>query len=348
MTRLRIPKTATAPVAAFCLMPALALADHASPGFGVSNAAPINTQSAITLPVGTFASSIRNEYISFDEFGDAELRRRSDNGEIEGVHSVSSLDSLSIAFAYGLTDNFTLGLRIPYIFRDGIREPESEHGHGEEEGGEEALAGPVPIETLGDVEGLGDITAFGQYRFWHDADTHAALLLGVKLPTGETEELADEGFIAETEFQPGSGSFDGLAGLAFTQTWDRWAFNSNVLYSIVGEGDQFTNLGDIFNFNFALSYRYGGAQGGLVSTTHKPALDLIVELNGEWREQETVAGEIDPHSGGTVVYVSPGVRFSAGSHWNAAVSLGIPFVTELEGEQVEPEYRLVSSIGFAF
>jgi hypothetical protein len=37
-------------------------------------------------------------------------------------------------------------------------------------------------------------------------------------------------------------------------------------------------------------------------------LDLVLELNGEWHDKQRIAGIPDPNSGGTTVYLSPGVR----------------------------------------
>src|SRR5215218_7222948 len=63
----------------------------------------------------------------------------------------------------------------------------------------------------------------------------------------------------ETEFQPGSGSYDPLAGLALSQRLGRWSFDTNVLYVFANKGAQRTNLGDRFQYNGALSYRLFGS-----------------------------------------------------------------------------------------
>ena len=44
----------------------MAEADHGSLGFGIGTAAPINTQTAITLPDGMWAGGILNSFISFE------------------------------------------------------------------------------------------------------------------------------------------------------------------------------------------------------------------------------------------------------------------------------------------
>jgi hypothetical protein len=119
------------------------------------------------------------------------------------------------------------------------------------------------VEDLGNSSGIGDLTLLGQYRFFNNkaAGLEAALLLGVKAPTGKTDNLADTGERLETEFQPGTGSWDGLFGLAVTKRFGAWALDSNVLYVLAGKGAQQTDLGDRFQYNAAISYRLAGGFG---------------------------------------------------------------------------------------
>src|SRR6185312_3855984 len=113
------------------------------------------------------------------------------------------------------------------------------------------------IDARGDTAGLGDASVLGQYRFLENkaTGTEAALLLGAKLPTGKTNTYDVFGERFEAEFQPGSGSWDGLFGLAVTQRAGPWSFDANVLYQLVTKGALDTDLGDRFLYNAAVSYR---------------------------------------------------------------------------------------------
>ena len=108
------------------------------------------------------------------------------------------------------------------------------------------------------------MTALGQWRFFSNqvTGTQAAVLFGLKAPTGRTRVYDRQGERFETEFQPGSGSYDPLAGLALSQRLGHWSFDTNVLYVFATEGAQRTNLGDRFQYNAALSYRVFGATAG--------------------------------------------------------------------------------------
>ena len=134
-----------------------------------------------------------------------------------------------------------VSVRMPYVDRTDIREGTHTHFHG----------GVVvnSVTNRGGTEGVGDLTALGYWRFLNNqaTDTQAALLFGVKAPTGRTKVYDRQGALFETEFQPGSGSWDPLAGLALTQRLGAaWSFSANVLYAFAGQGAQHTDLGDRF------------------------------------------------------------------------------------------------------
>lgn len=311
-----------------------AAADHAALGLGGGVGSPINTESALTLPAGRWSAGWRGEYVNQGRFDDQRL-------EDTELHSTDALWVNTLVLAYGVSDDFTLALRLPYIQRFDAREAEHHHdadGHGGE------------ILDLGDPDGLGDATLFGEYRFFQSADrrSHLALLAGIKAPTGETGRRGG-GERLETELQPGSGSWDSLLGLAATHLRGALSWDASLLYSFVNPGAQSTDLGDIFSYSLATSYRLGGARPPSpydLEQAHN--WDLVMELNGEWRDREQIHGARQGDSGGNVVYLSPGVRYLNAAGWNLALSLGVPVVKELNGTQVEPDYRVVSSLHVAF
>ncbi len=325
------------------VLPCTVLADHASIGLGVGSASPIATESGITLPEGKVSTGFRAEYIKLDEYSDSKLQDLREADAEADLHSVESLWSLSVSAAYGLTDDLTIGVRLPFILRDNIREPAHGAHHDDDDHDE-----PVEIESLGNVEGIGDTTIYGQYRFFKNDGTNISALLGIKAPTGKTSRYSADGHeLLDTEFQPGSGSWDGILGLAFTQQLAAFSVNASTVYTIASEGAQDTDLGDIFSYNFALSYRLFGQQG-LSYEAPKFALDTILEFNGEWRDKEENRNVKDNNSGGNIVYISPGVRLTAGKNISVGASFGIPIVQNTNGNQVEPDYRVISSINFNF
>jgi hypothetical protein len=275
----------------------------------------------------------------------------------EHVHSVSSVQSISLGAAYGVTEDFTISLRLPFVRRTGIREGAHEHG-----------AGGVAMNTVerrGEASGVGDLLLLGQWRFLKEpvVAPEAALLAGVKLPSGQTDIRDRSGRRFETEFQPGSGSTDPLIGLALTRQFGPWSLDGNILHQFATAGAQRTNLGDRFVYNAALSYRlFGHSEAGHVHVhddghvhVHEPeqpasptfTLDGILEMNGRWEGQEQIAGVRDPNTGGNVVYLSPGLRASYGN-MSGFVSVGVPIVNDPNGLQSKPAYQVASGIALSF
>jgi Putative MetA-pathway of phenol degradation len=342
-----------------------AIAHHPSGVSSTGGGGPIATISASTLEAGHSAVGVFFEMVKIDPFSDAQLKTFA--GQHIHAHSLDTILAPTLVYAYGLTNDLTVSARLPIVIRTDIRE--GHHSHGP--------AGNS-VDERGDSAGIGDLTLLGQYRFFNNkaTRTEAALLLGVKTPTGKTNVDDALGERFESEFQPGTGSWDGLVGLAFTQRSGAWSFDANVLYQLATTGAQDTDLGDRFLYNAAVTYRlsagpavpagrmslgalpepmyHGGPKTARTRHQHaEPAptpthsLDLVLELNGEWHGAEVAAGVKDANSGGNVVYLSPGLRLAM-DKWSGFVSVGIPVVNQVNGIQAEPDWRLLTGVAVAF
>lgn len=321
-------------------MGSFARADHPSIGISSELAGPIQTISAITLPKGRWSVGLRTEYIKLDSFSGKTLKQLAIQGE--EIHSTDYLLSPSFGISHGLSDNLMFGLSIPYVLRNNVRE-----GHLED--------GTPEVHVHEDSKGIGDMTLFSKYHFdflenrYHET----SLLLGLKLPTGNTDAKDQNGERFETEHQPGSGSWDPFIGVAITKQYKLLSFSTNFLYTFATEGAQKTNLGDLFNYNLAISHRIGGDIEHSHSTdTHHDhtshinlAWDLILEVNGEKRQKLSIAGIEDKNSGGNLLYISPGLRLTAGNRWSASLLSGFPVYQDLNGKQHDTDLRIIFGIG---
>jgi hypothetical protein len=320
-----------------------ASAHHPSGSSPTSGAGPIATISATTLEKGHSVAGIVVEVITLDPLTLAQM------GGHPHPHSLEGIFATSLVYAYGITDNLTLSLRLPFVRRTDILDAHD--------------------GALGDAAGVGDLTVLGQYRFYNDraSKTEMALLFGASLPTGDTGVTTPAGGSFEAEFQPGSGAWSGLLGLAFTKRSGAWSFDANVLYQFTGTGVQDIDLGDRFLYNAAISYRiFNGSlgttglprpmyHGGPKAKHHHhddeprsssgPTLDLVLEANGEWHDR--ASGEHGVHSGGNTVYLSPGLRLSV-DRWSGFVSVGVPIIFDLNGIQPEPTWRLLTGVTVNF
>ena len=109
---------------AFCH---IASADHPTIAFGSEAAGPVSTIPAIPMPAETWGFGLRAEIINNDAFSTEQLEDFSANG-LEGVHSIDKIRSTSVSLSYGMTDDFSVNARLPYIERINIRESEIEDG----------------------------------------------------------------------------------------------------------------------------------------------------------------------------------------------------------------------------
>jgi hypothetical protein len=337
----------------------MALADHPGIGFGASSSGPITTISATTLPAGTKTFGLEVTHVKAKPFSDEELAGYA--ARHIHAHSTDSLTSTSLGFGYGVTDDFTIGLRLPYIHRDNIRA-----GHHSHAGGTVTNE----AEVHGNAQGIGDLSVIGKYRLLNDSvnNRDVALLFGIEVPTGITDRLNLQGERFEAEHQPGSGSWDPLFGLAYTKRMGKMSFDTNLLYKVATTGAQATDLGDQFFYNAALSYRVKGAVGEqeephhhhdtddhahhhhdeVVPSSSGMNVDLILELNGEWQDQLKISGVADKNSGGNTLYLSPGIRLSSMSNWVGNISVGIPVAQDLNGAHPESDWRMTIGLSRGF
>jgi hypothetical protein len=331
------PLIAGAALAGFAL-PAAAHHPSASPGAGT--AGPVVTRSPETLPAGRWSVSLQVELIDLDDIEDDRLEHFAEQG-IEGVHGIETILATHLGAAVGLRDNLMLSVSLPVVRRTDIDE-----GHPE-------APGVGEVEKLGDSAGVGDLVVMGTWRFLNDPvhRRSAALIAGVKIPTGATKDRSDDGSERfEAEFQPGSGSWDPLIGASASIGAGPVTLAASVLYQIVTEGSRNTDLGDALNYDLAAAYRVvGGRHAHHDGTTESHrALDLVLELNGEWRAKEETSGVNDSHSGGNTLYISPGLRFTHPAGFTSWLSVGVPIAQHLNGKQSDADVRVIAGIAQAF
>jgi hypothetical protein len=306
------------------LAPVVHASHTAGTSLGTGSGSSINTESAVPLAPGGWSLGTRWERQVSDRLSDDELLRIKTDDPDADLHSVDQLNVISIDFAYGLTENLTLGLTLPWVERQDVRAPEqTELG--------------IELLELGDSKGLGDLKVFGLWRFFQEAATtsHAGLLFGISTPTGKDDDLDAEGEPFEQEFQPGSGSWDPFLGLAYTRGFGRIGLDASITYTLVNEGSQDTDLGDYLAYNAGLAYAL---------TPDAPLRwNAVLELNGLWRDKQEIGSETLANSGGSWLEVTPGITLS-GTGWTAFANVGLPIVNDPNGIQDEHDYRFL--LGF--
>jgi len=304
-----------------------------------------------TLDAGHWAAGFRLSYTRPERRSDAELAALA----AQHVHAHNSDYNLnaSAGIAFGVNHHLTLSAELPYLRRDDLREGTHAHAGGV------ALNG---VEQLGSVSGIGDANLLAKYRLTDDERFGFALIGGIKLPTGSTHRRSLDGERLETEHQPGTGSWDPIFGASGSANVGAVQLTASGIYQLSSRGAQQTRLGDRFQGGIAVSHRFGGEghephksvnhhHGDELDEQHahgRSSWDAFVELGGEWEGRQKVAGEVEPDSGGSWIYVAPGVRYNAAAGWSAGLALAVPVWQHIRASHPDNRYRLTLSLGKAF
>lgn len=207
-------------------------------------------------------------------------------------------------------------------------------------------------DMQGDSSGLGDISFIGRYSFFRrhtiDATTTVAALVGIKLPTGRNDAKTNDGMeYLDSHMQPGTGSTDFIAGLAFSHAVQRVSVSANLLGVIPTEGksgDRHHRFGNALNYDLTAKYRvYPGPAGSM-----GPQLFLALGVNGELRGREKDNGVTIADSGGNTAYLSPGIQVVVAPHLVFEFTYQKAVYHNLYGTQMGEDYKAAGGVTYLF
>jgi len=309
-----------------CCSP-VAFASHmASTSLATGPSSSINTESAVPLETGSWSFGMRYEEQRFDRLSDATLLSLAEANPNADLHSIKSVQTTLFGIAFGLNDNLTLGLSLPFVERKDIRAP---HFH--------VADNAFEIEQEGASKGIGDARLYGLWRFVEGENHSTSMLFGLSAPTGKDNDTSPDGELYEQEFQPGAGSWAPMIGIVHSRSIGRVSLDASATYNLVNKGSQQTDLGNWMTYNAGLSYSLGSNSG---MDWH-----LVIEANGLWRDNLTEDGEKERNAGGTWVNIAPGI-VASGENWSVFANVALPVVNNPGGDQDEQDYRF--QVGFQF
>jgi hypothetical protein len=221
------------------------------------------------------------------------------------------------------------------------------HGNPDLKPGEDPALRGVDEGQRGGDSGLGDISLLARARVYQHhtlaSTTTVALLAGIKTASGRTTGRTDNGEYLDAHLQLGTGSTDGLFGVALSHARGRWSLSANMLGAIKGQGEAGHadfDYGDSINYDLTLRYRLAPATIGAASQQ----LFLSCGLAGEVRGQEAEIGSVIDDSGGHVMFVQPGLQWNIGPRWTLEFSAQVPIHHDLTGTQLGDDLKLLGSI----
>ncbi|MBI2001624.1 MAG: transporter [candidate division NC10 bacterium] len=237
-----------------------------------------------------------------------------------------------ITFVYGATRDLTLAVTLPIL--------------------ERRLRFDTPSGERKTItaNGLGDVTLAGAYRFYRRdverSTTQLSVLGGLKLPTGATT-IGDSdlprltggtGTRLSPSLQLGSGSVDGIVGLAGFHNVDRLSFYADVQGKLNTEGAQDFRAGHRVFYDLTADYVFLPERN----------LFLILELNGVVSGHADQVGRTVPDSGGHLLFLSPGIQYLPIPNLILEGSVQIPIYRDLNGRQLAPDWSTVVGLRYLF
>jgi hypothetical protein len=209
---------------------------------------------------------------------------------------------ITVLAAYGFSDRFGVFARLPYSRRELTETAggESEQVH---------------------ASGFADPEIYGQARLWSsafegDVGTRSSVfaIFGVKTPWGENN-ASKNGERLDEHVQPGTGSTDWFAGLSGSyQINPKSAVFASVQYRLTGRNDEGYQYGRVALVNLAYEHKLGARWDGVIEANYRHA----------GFDETDSSGNTDPDTGGSIVYVTPRLLFSAGKGWVVRAAAQIP------------------------
>lgn len=202
-----------------------------------------------------------------------------------------------------------------------------------------ALSTPIGRATRSTTS-LGDIVAFARYTVYAvdmaESTFRVAPFGGFKMPTGDSDASDALGRLPRP-LQPGSGSWDGLAGLAVTFQSKQRELDADVGYKKNTEADGF-RFGDEFFADLSFQYRMWPRQLG----AGVPAfLYAVVETNLIWQGRHELAGIRDADSGGSRWDVDLGLQYVTTNFIIEGIAQ-IPVADEPNGAGLRNDFRFTA------
>ena len=306
---------------------AMTLFAHADHGPGTSGGGA-TTQSGETLKPGKFSFDLRTDYTEFQNLAGEQIESKAARAGAFDLLDRSFL--YTFGASYGIIENWQIGLSLGYYDALNAREAEFDPDTGETE-----------ILTF-NPDGITDLWLTTKYRFYRGPWGQFAALAGAKFPTGENDVENSAGERVEPSATAGSGSFDGMIGLAHSRfLTPRLTLDVSGQYIFRTEHDNF-RLGDRIDAGAALAFR-------LTPDIEKyPQASLFAEATLRHLFKSEEDGRRDANTGGTVFFLSPGVRLSPWRNTALTFSGQFPVVQDLNGSQLKTDFRVLAALTATF
>ncbi|WP_420264280.1 TonB-dependent receptor [Candidatus Magnetominusculus dajiuhuensis] len=256
------------------------------------------------------------------------------NGNPQEVEKYTHNNYLTLGADYTFSREWGVNLQVPYINRDHSTLGTASDGYTPGDGG-----GQYNSHT----SNIGDIKLLGRYQGF-TPECNLGVLFGFKLPTGKytltgtsTDATAPGPVAIDRGLQPGTGTTDVIIGIYYTNniTPSLDYFAQATYQAALYERDHY-RPGEGVNLNLGLRY-----------------MDLHVfypqvQLNFRYARHDTGLNADSVSTGGTLLYISPGVSVPIGEHVSAYSFVQLPVYQNVNGVQLAPRYTMSFGVRYTF
>ncbi len=280
-----------------------------------ASAAPQTFNTALPVAEGAFV--LREQF----------LYRKASEDPSPAKRNLEVLGGISV-LGYGITSDLAIFAVLPYLNK------------------ELALTLPGNQRVTRNTSGLADTRLFGRFTiFKHNAPGRTfrlAPFLGAELPSGDDKDRDALGRFP-APLQLGSGSWDVFGGIVMTyQTLD-YALDAQVSYTLNTEANRF-EFGDEARFDVSMQHRVWPRT---LDTRTPGFLYAVLEGSLKYKDNNILDGRSDPDSGGTTVFLSPGIQYVT-KRWIIEGIVQLPVVQNLNGTALEDDFVLRAGFRFNF
>lgn len=245
-----------------------------------------------------------------------------------GGTEISTLSSFA-ELRYTPATHWVLDVRVPYAVENRVKSPRG-------------------VAEM--ASGVGDVMVSVKHRFYRWvgpwADRHAAVELGLKLPTGATDRPVDPGLppMLRNRLQPGTGSTDGFVDFVYQQARNRFVFATDAGYRYNSEGDEGYRQGNETRVNLSAQYVL------FPRDYTEPGHEVFAVLEGTFLDvaNDRLRGSTISGTDRTAFLLAPGVQYVATERVFLDLSFQVPLWQETSRGRLTERWNLLAQLRYAF
>jgi hypothetical protein len=278
---------------------------------------------------------IRYEFIDQNQqrHGRDEVSRKlNSDGELEERTLNRNLIAM---FDYPVTARWAWSFQLPLISRSHTHDSNPAHAHAHAQ----PMHGTLEQQSWEFTE-IGDLRVTGRYLLNEPqaGAANAGVKFGLKLPTGNFEVTNNEGEQAERSLQPGTGTTDLLLGAFYTHPFAAgqasW-FVEGLWQKPFAEHEDY-QPGERLTFDLGLH------------RTINNQVRVLLQLNTQWRGRDRGDAANPADTGGTFVYLSPGLSYSLAGNLEVYGFFQQPLYQRVNGVQLTADWSAALGVTYRF